>query len=65
MNRLATNHPASAVQRAPVKGCQGTSVAGAASASNGGKVFWILLIIILPVVGFLIWLVAGPRKGIL
>ena len=39
-------------------------VAGS-SASNGGKVFWILLIIILPVVGFLIWLVAGPRKGIL
>lgn len=39
-------------------------VAGS-SASQGAKVFWILLIIVLPVVGFLIWLVAGPRKGIL
>lgn len=39
-------------------------VAGS-SASTGAKVFWILLVIILPVVGFLIWLVAGPRKGIL
>ncbi|HEY4135910.1 MAG TPA: PLDc N-terminal domain-containing protein [Alphaproteobacteria bacterium] len=32
------------------------------SASQGSKVLWILLVIILPVVGFLIWLVAGPRK---
>lgn len=39
-------------------------VAGS-SAGQGAKVAWILLIIILPVVGFLIWLVAGPRKGIL
>jgi hypothetical protein len=39
-------------------------VAGS-SASQGAKVAWILLIIVLPVVGFLIWLVAGPRKGIL
>lgn len=39
-------------------------VAGS-SASQGAKVFWILLIIVLPVVGFLIWLVAGPRKGII
>jgi hypothetical protein len=34
-------------------------------ASTGGKVFWILFIIILPVLGFLIWLVAGPRKGVI
>lgn len=27
-----------------------------------GKVLWILLIVVLPVVGFLIWLVASPRK---
>ncbi|HEU0071260.1 MAG TPA: PLD nuclease N-terminal domain-containing protein [Alphaproteobacteria bacterium] len=39
-------------------------VAGS-SASQGAKVFWIVLIIVLPVVGFLIWLVAGPRKGII
>jgi hypothetical protein len=30
-------------------------------ASTGGKVFWIVLILILPVLGLLIWLVAGPR----
>ncbi len=37
------------------------------SASTGGKVFWIVLIIILPVLGLIIWLVAGPRpvKGTL
>ena len=31
------------------------------SASTGGKVFWIVLILILPVLGLLLWLVAGPR----
>ena len=30
-------------------------------ASTGGKVAWILAILILPVLGLLIWLVAGPR----
>jgi len=39
-------------------------VAGS-SVSQGAKVGWILLIVILPLLGFLIWLVAGPRKGIL
>jgi hypothetical protein len=29
--------------------------------STGGKVFWTLLILLLPLVGFVIWLVAGPR----
>ena len=29
--------------------------------STGGKVAWILAILILPVLGLLIWLVAGPR----
>ncbi|MGF1592578.1 MAG: PLDc N-terminal domain-containing protein [Kiloniellaceae bacterium] len=30
-------------------------------ASTGAKVFWILLILILPILGFIIWLVAGPK----
>lgn len=30
-------------------------------ASTGGKVIWVLLILILPLVGFLAWLLAGPR----
>lgn len=33
------------------------------AASTGAKVLWTLLIIILPVIGFIIWLVAGPRGG--
>lgn len=33
----------------------------ASSASTGSKVLWILLILFLPVVGLIIWLVAGPR----
>lgn len=36
------------------------SVVGS-SASTGGKVLWILLILILPVLGLILWLVAGPR----
>ncbi len=31
------------------------------SASTGKKVFWIVVILILPVLGLMIWLVAGPR----
>jgi hypothetical protein len=31
------------------------------SASTGAKVLWTLLILLLPVVGFIIWLIAGPR----
>lgn len=30
-------------------------------ASTGRKVVWVLLVFLLPVIGFLIWLVAGPR----
>ena len=30
-------------------------------ASTGGKVVWVLLILILPLVGFIIWLLAGPK----
>jgi hypothetical protein len=33
------------------------------SASTGAKVLWILLILILPIVGFIIWYFAGPRSG--
>jgi hypothetical protein len=31
------------------------------SASTGAKVGWIVLILLLPVLGLLIWLLAGPR----
>jgi hypothetical protein len=31
------------------------------SISAGKKALWILLIVILPLVGFAIWLIAGPR----
>ncbi|MEJ2343998.1 MAG: PLDc N-terminal domain-containing protein [Gammaproteobacteria bacterium] len=29
--------------------------------SNGAKVLWVLLVIVLPVIGFIVWLAAGPR----
>jgi succinate dehydrogenase/fumarate reductase cytochrome b subunit len=32
-------------------------------ASTGGKVLWVVLILVLPVLGFVIWLVAGPRAA--
>ncbi|RDV04832.1 PLDc N-terminal domain-containing protein [Undibacter mobilis] len=31
------------------------------SQSGGSKLFWILLILLLPVIGLLVWLVAGRR----
>ena len=31
-------------------------------ASTGSKVLWTLLVLILPVLGFIIWLVAGPKS---
>jgi len=31
-------------------------------ASTGAKVLWILLVLILPFIGFIIWLIAGPRS---
>ena len=31
-------------------------------ATTGKQVFWVLLIIILPVIGFAIWLLAGPKS---
>jgi hypothetical protein len=33
------------------------------SASTGTKVLWCLLVLILPLIGFIIWLIAGPRAG--
>lgn len=33
------------------------------SASNGKKVLWILLVLLLPVLGMIIWLLLGPRGG--
>ena len=30
-------------------------------ASTGAKVFWIVLILILPLLGFIVWLLAGPK----
>ena len=38
------------------------SIIGSA-ASTGQKVWWVLLVLILPVIGFIIWLIAGPRSG--
>ena len=32
-------------------------------ATTGKKVLWTLLILILPFVGFVIWLLAGPRSS--
>lgn len=31
--------------------------------SSGGKVLWVLLLLFLPLIGFIIWLVAGPRSA--
>ncbi len=31
--------------------------------TTGTKVLWILLIVVLPVLGWLIWLFAGPRAA--
>jgi hypothetical protein len=33
------------------------------SASTGRKVLWSLLIILLPLLGFILWLIMGPRSG--
>jgi len=32
------------------------------NASTGAKILWSLLIIILPIIGFIIWFFAGPRS---
>jgi len=33
------------------------------AASTGKKVFWTVLVIVLPVLGFILWLILGPRSG--
>jgi hypothetical protein len=33
------------------------------SASTARKVLWTVLVVLLPVLGFIIWLIAGPRTG--
>jgi hypothetical protein len=32
------------------------------NASPGGKAIWIALILLLPVLGFILWLLLGPRS---
>jgi hypothetical protein len=32
-------------------------------ATTGKKVFWVVLVLVLPVIGFIFWLLAGPRSG--
>ncbi|MCC6000388.1 MAG: PLDc_N domain-containing protein [Pararhodobacter sp.] len=32
------------------------------SATDGRKVLWILLVLLFPVVGLIIWFIAGPKK---
>ncbi|MEM9684484.1 MAG: PLDc N-terminal domain-containing protein [Pseudomonadota bacterium] len=31
------------------------------NASTGAKVLWIVLILILPILGLILWLIAGPK----
>lgn len=33
------------------------------SASTGKKVIWTLLILFLPILGFILWLIMGPRSS--
>jgi hypothetical protein len=32
-------------------------------ATTGAKVLWVLLLILIPFIGFIIWFFAGPRKA--
>ncbi|MDZ7579687.1 MAG: PLD nuclease N-terminal domain-containing protein [Deltaproteobacteria bacterium] len=32
-------------------------------ASTAKKVFWIILVLVLPVIGFILWLLAGPKTA--
>lgn len=38
------------------------SIIGSAT-STGSKVLWVILILLLPLLGFIIWLIAGPRSA--
>lgn len=33
------------------------------SASNGKKLLWILLVVLLPLLGLILWFFAGPKSG--
>lgn len=33
------------------------------SAGTGAKVLWIVVIILLPLLGFILWLLFGPKSG--
>lgn len=33
------------------------------SGTTGSKVVWILLILVLPVLGFILWLLLGPKRA--
>ena len=33
------------------------------SAATGTKVLWVLLVILLPLIGFILWLLFGPRSA--
>ena len=33
------------------------------NATNGAKVLWIVLVLVLPLLGLIIWYFAGPRGG--
>jgi hypothetical protein len=37
------------------------NIAGS-SATSGAKALWIVLVIVLPLVGFILWLLLGPKK---
>lgn len=32
------------------------------TATTGKKVLWVVLLLLLPLLGFIIWLIAGPRS---
>lgn len=38
------------------------SVVGS-GATTGKKVLWVVLILVLPLLGFILWLLFGPRSG--
>jgi hypothetical protein len=33
------------------------------SASTGAKIVWVLFVLLLPLLGFIAWLIFGPRKA--
>lgn len=33
------------------------------SASDGGKVLWVVLILLLPILGLILWFFLGPKSG--